>query len=163
MQSGVKTRDCEKGVALIEATLAFLVLVIMLMGIVDIGRLANRYIQISRVAYEGVRYAASIATLDPYNSPNGDATSTVHNQIKLRMDDMIEGYGIDKTDPNATLRTCYTGLAADGPVNCGANVANGTEKMVVVEVGAPFEALFPLLGFVDKVNASASGPYLNAG
>ena len=134
----------ETGAQLIETALALPVILILLMGVVDIGRWLNSYYAVSRVAYESARYAASLAGLEEGENRYGDHAATIQGQVRVRTRDLLELYGLDPEQGHLDIN--YT----------AASLANS----VAVTVQMPFEPMFPLMSFMQRVRGEANAPYL---
>ncbi len=82
----MKTRIIKstKGQALVEMAFVLPILLLILMGIVEFGRIINSYLVITNAVREGARYAAIHSTDEQINLVISDLTSTL-NQSELNI------------------------------------------------------------------------------
>ncbi|MGA1192397.1 MAG: TadE/TadG family type IV pilus assembly protein [Bdellovibrionota bacterium] len=135
------------GTALTEFAIIFPILFVLLLGMVDLCLWLQSHIVLSRIAYEGVRFAAE--------APNvSDQSPAVLNRItKL----------VAEVDPDE--RIFLSGYSAEVTViDLDPNPDNHIPGVQVI-IRAPFQGQsIPLLHYIpflgETVHASASSPYL---
>lgn len=129
----------------------------MLMGITDLGMALNAHLTLGRIAYEGARYASSIAQLEKVaaNTNAEFIASPGHKRIKDRVELLLQRQNIKLSDlPEGFLRTERVrkediGTSAD---------------QVRVTLRVPFRTIFPFLQSVmPSLTADVTGPYLYVG
>ena len=84
----------DQGAAAVEFVLVLPVLLLILFGIVDFGRLMHAKLQLAEAAREGVR-AAALVTVD-------EGRSTINDIVGGMSSDMDQPYGISGCGPSAT-------------------------------------------------------------
>ena len=142
------TRAPERGASLVEMSFLVPFLLVMIILSIDLGLMLNRYITLSRVAYEASRYAARTPGYHEM-VPDGQTTFNLSTEEGLtdRVDDLLEGYEISET---VTLIAEF-----DSSVN-----------RVNVSLGTSVDFRFPIVKYVTGYGDSlpmtvrVSGPYL---
>lgn len=145
MESGVSRRG-SRGAALLEFSVTLPALLIIILGILDLGSLIYEYMSVQRVAYEGARYAASLADLEegpgylPAPEEGPPVLQTVHGQLRTRIERLLDDGQLDGNE--ATFSTLRQG------------------DIVSVTVSVRHTAL--ALKWLDQneVSVSSSAPYL---
>ena len=149
----------ERGTAFAEFLVTFPFLVIMLMGITDLGMALNTHLTLGRIAYEGSRFAATVALLEK-PAAAGDSVDTDseavgkpgHQSIRQRVNDLLDRNEIDR----AQLPADYLSTARIPKEDIGA-----TADQVRVTIRVPFQTMFPLLrGLLPSLSSEVTGPYL---
>jgi hypothetical protein len=90
----------QRGTAMVETIAALPLLLLLFGGVYDLGMLIHSHSRASRIAYEGARYAASLAGL-PYQSETGE--HSMHSRIQERLEQLMQSYGIDSTNANVEV------------------------------------------------------------
>lgn len=145
----------QDGNAFTELAIVLPLLLLLIMGTVDLGRILNEYLTITRIAYEGTRYAASVAELEPGQFTVAASTPQSHQAVRERIGTLLERHDMSPTSSGITISTAlYDKDAFAHPTIAG------YDKVVHVRISVPFNSWFPLLDFMDEVSAEASGPYL---
>ena len=157
----------EAGIAILELLIASPFLFILIIGVIDIGRLINQYLLLNYAVSAGVLEAMSQPNLTPgkfvKGTPNQICPSTVtdpvatpdtqHQKIQERVINLVQ-----LTDRALSGNVCVRSTLQIAPT-----VANDPrEKTVTVEVFTDYNALFPLFNGLPIVLQS-TGPYLVAG
>ena len=145
-------KNKQSGTSALEASLLIPVFILLIGAIVDIARWYNLHIQVSRIAYEGARYGASLNGLSEHNPGNEDNFSPnnynhgVDSQIYTRIDILRESRGIpaDKFSSKA-YRTSVPDTKGD---------------LVKVEIQMQFEPIFSVFFWNKNVKSRARAPYL---
>jgi Flp pilus assembly protein TadG len=151
-------RASERGHAAIEMAFVLPFLVLTVFGIWDLGRATFQYLNISRVAYEGTRFAAAVSQLEDQwcggtginsapcaavSAPLPEVDGAVpagHQRVRERVSQVMARYGmhaqklITKKDPDTNT--------------------------VTVSLSVPFEPWFPAFSFLTTLGTEATGPYL---
>lgn len=121
----------DRGASLIEFAILAPVMVLVVMGVIDLGRAYQMQIRLENAAREG----AAFAQLDP-NFVTCGVTGNITDQA-LREDDRMDGdVRVFAEDENGDLTVELTGCAGD--------VARQGER-VLVEVSATFDVLTPMV------------------
>ena len=154
----------DAGVALIEFSIALPFLLLLTMAIWDLGRALNEYLTVSRIVYEGTRYAASVPGLETPNTPAANVTEgnsaglsnaaipvnvSTHQRVRDRISQLIARYGIPANEANITTKVVKdrTGALANNSVTVG--------------VRFRFRSNFPLLDqLITQIGADSTGPYM---
>jgi Flp pilus assembly protein TadG len=155
-------RPRSRGQALVEFALVLPVMMLVLLIVVDFGRLFFAYISDVNAAREGASYAAMHAADSPY-----DATTyyTGVQQAALAQAN-AQGQGGGGTLAVASP-ACFSPSAPSNPIGCNvaAQFAGGSGDQVTVTVSQPFSFLTPLInnffGGSLTLTASATAPVLN--
>src|SRR5258708_1124929 len=99
MPSVTQTTDSrkrrQKGSAMLEAALTFLVFIVMLLGILDFGRMVWSYTLISYAAREATRYAIVRGS--------GTSHQATSDQIKAIVTSQAPGLGLDTSNTAVTF------------------------------------------------------------
>ncbi len=145
----------QKAVGLMESAIIIPVFILLTFAVFDIARWYNLHHQISRIAYEGARYGASISGLKPhsFNSeeesvnfyPNNKG-EPIDGQIYTRIDILRDNRGLDPV--RFEVKAYRKDLNSD---------ENDT---VVVEVKFLNQPFFSLLNIYKDVKVIAEAPYL---
>ena len=125
----------QRGQALVEFSLAVIVFLVLLMGVVDLGRGIYMYNGVSQAAREIARVTSVHPGADPtvkatWSAQMASVVSTQENLIPNLGDPTIQCFTID----GVTAATCTTG------------------NYVQVQVIAPYKAVTPLLGLFGTWN-----------
>lgn len=148
----------ERGVAVLEFMIVLPLIFFFSVAVVDMARWVVRYVETSRVAYEGARYAAgvkdmpeAVAIVDPYGEDF--IPSDAHGQVVTRMQRVMTEQDMDPLQVYLRVER----LPADA------------ENAVLVEVRVPFEpysarflgiGLFQILAQFNRCRAEVKAPYL---
>lgn len=128
----------QRGQALVEFSLAIIVFLVLLMGVVDFGRGIYMYNGVSQAAREIARVTSVHPGADPtvkatWSAQMTSVVSTQENLIPNLGDPTIKCFTID----GVTAATCMPG------------------NYVQVQVTAPYKALMPLMGLLGTWNMSS--------
>lgn len=125
-------RHAQRGSSLVETSIVMVVLLLVLFGIIDFGRLMYTYAFVAQLAREGARYAivrGSQCTLLT-NCPN--VTSA---QIATYVQSLSEGATTASAISSSTTWTCPNGQTSSETPGCTANVT----------VSYTFNPIFPYI------------------
>jgi hypothetical protein len=150
----------QRGVALLEFSLVAPILVIFVVSIVDLGRALNFYMYLTRLSYEGTRYASAITGLE-----TGECITPLHS------------VSCPGRPLHALVAARLQPLTTDGPVQPEAVLLRttlfnstypfpgltGQDEVVEVIVRAQFEPIFPTLFFLRNMSARTVGPHARVG
>ncbi len=147
----------ERGNSIIEFLLCFPFVFVVFVSTVDLGRALNTYFTITRVVYEGARFAGQVGGLEvaAITSASTAVGNPGHQRVRSRVDILLQKYGMDPgvigvQDPNYL----YTERLQPA----------GDRDQVRVRLRIPFQPIFPLLqGFLGILGTEATGPYLFMG
>ena len=131
----------ERGVAMLEFTLVAPLMALMIVATYDLGNALNQYLALSRVVYEGARYAATLPGLEVTKVSGVDASTPNHNKVRDRVIDLLQRAGFDSSATSVQTE-------------------NKTNLWVTVTVAKQYHSMF---GFFDSmtIQVSASGPFLS--
>ncbi len=157
--------DAESGVALFEFSIVLPFLLLFIMAIWDLGRALNEYLTVSRIVYEGTRFAASVPGLETPTTVSAGVTKgetdglinavvpldvVTHKRVRDRISQILVRYNIPFSDANVK-----TQVVKD---YSGGGVPNFT---VTVGVRLRFRSNFPLLDqLLSQVGSESTGPYM---
>ena len=117
----------QRGVALIEFALALPVLMFLLIGLIEIGRLAYFGIELGNAAHAGAQYGAIPGKAGDFTGMQTIATNDGQNTIDPAM-----------TATASNVCTCWTGTSqSPSPPTasaCGSPCTNGGRKQTYVQV-----------------------------
>ena len=162
----LREKSDERGIALMELGVAIPFFLMLIIGVIDIGRMVNQYLLLNYAVKTGVLNAMSTPGLATgsyvkgtpnQNCPAGigsDATAdTRHQQVQERMQQVIN-MANEATTGTFCIRSALTldGVDSNDPY----------QHTVSVEVQAKYNAFFPMLKNMP-MKISATGPYLVAG
>jgi Flp pilus assembly protein TadG len=134
-----KTWRREAGSALIEFGLAFPVLMLVLVGTADFGRIFYTYITVANAAHTGAEYGAASA-------PKTNDTAGI-NQAALNDATDLTGVTITSTP----FCQCSNG----SPVNCATSSCSPLRYYVSVTAAKTFHTLIPYPGIPSSSNVTA--------
>ncbi len=148
-----------------EFAIAFPLLILLLMAIIEFGRLAFTYSEVWSAAREGARFATTVGDNDGNGLPNfidcpqilGAAQSKVTFHPLTASD--IEVIYEDQASPPNTIASCQTPPAPPAktppnPVDAG-NIDPGTQIKVVVH--STYDSIVPLVGvFLDGLSLDST-------
>lgn len=145
----------ERGNAIIEFLLCFPFVLMVFMCSIDLGRALNSYFTITRIVYEGTRYAGQVAGLESGTYPDFNSTTGKpgHRLVRARVDQLLFRYSINPGTLDPTYLETKMTLRNTSIVN--------DRDRVYVSLTIPFEPLFPICGlFLNNLTANSTGPYL---
>lgn len=142
-----------------SATLPLLVTVLFMTF--DLGLCVQQYFRVSRVAYEGARFAATIAGLEEGHFKTGqdeNLNPIPKQQAKLRdrITTLLSYYQLPGEAGGSVIVTEY-GL--NGKPSESEQVDHTVERLIFVKVEVPYQAISPIFPDIT-VTVTASGPYL---
>ena len=138
-RSNVKS---EQGAALLECTIILPFLVMMIAATYDLAGALNQYLTLTRIVYEGARFAATLPGLElngVHTSVNQDQH---HNDIRKRVVSLLEKQGFNPAE--------FSVISTE----------NSQNEWVTVSVEKPYTGQFR---FFDNLplRVTATGPYLS--
>lgn len=155
-----------RGAAFIEAVLVIPVLLLLIAGMIDIGRWFNMHMAVSRIAYEGARYGASFPGLTRVNAPVGSGGGGVsasgtgggssgavvgeyaNLQLATRIIDLARAKGMNENELTVVQ-------------SARMSLPNQSQDVVYVEIVMPFRPFFAhLVPSGDWIRVVAQAPYL---
>lgn len=146
MQHEKRKLNSEKGVAMLEFTLIAPLMVLLMIATYDLGNALNQYLSLSRIVYEGTRYAATLPGLEvtganttEYVAANADTMN--HNKVRERVRNLLIKSGFNVSA--ATIRT-----------------ENQNNEWVKITVSEDYNSIFGLFRTLP-ISVSASGPFLS--
>lgn len=104
MKNLMKLLNSKKGQALVETALTLPLLLLILMGIVEFGRIFNAYLIVTNASREGARYAAINSTDTTVNSAITNLTQT-----------------LDQSQITVTINPTQAGRTSGNPVTVTVN------------------------------------------
>ncbi|MCB0331898.1 MAG: pilus assembly protein [Bdellovibrionales bacterium] len=125
----------ESGTALVELALCIPLLVTMFVGIFELSAWLNQYLAVSRLAYEGARYASTVPALQD------NSESSTARDVMNRIEQLKVQYSLPETTTSQLTRT-------DG----------SEDNSVLLTVSAPHQ--FTLLPMSTTVNVKVKMAYL---
>lgn len=152
----------QEGATLVEFAVVLPLLLLLIMGIIEFGRLAFSFAEVWSAAREGARFATTAGDNDGDGYPNFvDCDGITAAALgKVTFHPLTAGdVSIVFTDGSSDLADCATPPAPPiktppNPIDAG-NLDPGTE--IVVSVSASYDAIVPLVGgFVDGVSLSST-------
>lgn len=144
----------EKGQSLVEFSLVFLILIVMIIGFIETVIFIHTYNVLADAAKEGVRYA--IVHGSSNSSPSGPSCAGSGCAAITG----APGTGVVKTYAQYSLHstTTMTVTANYNPGNAnGATACNTAPCLVQVTVSYPYQPLFGVAWATVTVNAAAEG------
>ncbi len=156
----------ERGIAALELLVASPFLVVLVIGVIDVGRLLNQYLLLNYAVSSGVLHAMSqpslavgsyVAGTPNQVCPSGSGAlatpDTRHQEVQERVRDIVNL-------ANEALNSSYC-IRSTLQIAPGF-VGDPREKTVSIELVAAYHAFFPLLNGLP-MTLQATGPYLLAG
>ena len=153
----------EQGAALLEAALCMPLLLVLVMGITDLGRYINTHLTASRLAYETSRFSAVVPELEkgtmvvdfnefgvPAGAVQPNQTLIVHRVSRMVKQLNARGKVIDQVHIAAFFRD-----------DCTDDANSPDNKAIRLEVEIPLTPLFPLIS-KTSVKARSNSGYLYA-
>ena len=137
--SAKKNRRPEAGSAIIEFGLAFPVLMLLLVGTADFGRIFYTYVTVANAAHTGAEYGATSA---PKTNDSAGISQAALN---------------DSTDlTGVTITSQPVCQCSDGsPVNCATTSCSPLRYYVSVKAVKAFQTLIPYPGIPSSTNVTA--------
>lgn len=137
-----KTCGDEKGTTFIECAIVLPFLAFMVVATYDLGGALNQYLSLTRVVYEGARYAATLPGLELGEYTVVASNAQNQNHVRDRVVDLLRRSGFDP----ATFTVVRT--------------KNDNNQWVSITLERPYQSMF---GFFNNmpIRVSASGPYLS--
>ena len=130
----------ERGQALVELALLLPVLLLLLLGAIDLGRVWHSQITVENAAREGALEAAFAPTSyhagQPCDGPEDEDSSSSGNRVMCRIMNEVTGTLIDVTPADVTM-SCAAA--------CSAGTAVSPNK-VTIEVEGHFSLMTPFMG-----------------
>lgn len=160
-------RSFERGAAMAESALVIPILLLLIMGVVDFGRIINTHFAASRIAFEAARFAASVPQLEKGSfaiavEASGSAVvvegAPAGNQLRVvtRLERLMRQLNAQRElVKQVTIRTGYQD-------DCANKANSASNKAVHIDVEIPFKPLLPLIS-VPQIKAHADSAYLFAG
>ena len=133
-----RTLKKENGVATMETVIVLPLLLLLFLGISEMGYMLCKQIEISKITYEGARYAASLPGLDA-----GDLT-VYKTRVLERMSQLYSFYGMNEDESAANVEY----------VNIDGNM------YIRVTLSSTYKPITPLLSEFTNINSQANAPYL---
>lgn len=130
----------EHGAVLIETALVVPLLVFMLLSVFDIGLMLCKHMEISRISYEGARYAASLPGFDQTLVNN----ATYEFKVNQHMQRLFSIYGLSAEESQVDLN--YTKV--------------GEVSHIQVSFSTAYSPLTPLFSAITQLRTQANTPYL---
>ena len=150
------SQRCERGASIVECAMVLPFLVVLLMGVVDIGRAVSTYLALTQVAHEAVRFAAVQPNLEQgnYSSPvpvSAVAQANVESRVRI----LLQDQELDLSAADFQLHSEFKPLP--NPADGGLPLAQ--DDTVAIQLQISFETLFPLFPSLP-MTVRARGPYL---
>ena len=144
-------RKDEGGAALIEFGIVLPLVLMLVFAATDLGLAIDRYLSLTRVVYEGVRYGASLPGLEvgvftPDMFEGEGIGSSMQGRLRNRIATLLEKHGF--TPQDATVTTIFVQDGGGNP-----------DDIVAVSIQVNLDPYFPLYDSLS-INVDASGPYL---
>lgn len=142
------SESSERGVAMVETCVVLPFLFFLIFATYELGAALNEYLTLTRVVYEGSRYAATIPGLEKTDvtDPNsyygtGKVNPIYQTKVYDRVTDLVNRNGFDS---NSVTIKLY----------------NENDEKVSVSVDKEFVSIFGMFNGL-RINVSASGPFLS--
>lgn len=140
----------ERGASLLEMTLIVPFLLGLIVMSIDLGLMLNNYITLSRVAYEGSRYAARVPGY--HDRLDGGTTVDLHGDQDLidRLDALLESYSFEPIGDGVSLTAEFS----------------STDNQVRLRLDTSLAFKFPVskffAGYGERLSmkVNVAGPYL---
>ncbi len=151
--------ETESAVAIVEFVIIYPFLLLMLMGITDLGSALNTHLSLGRIAYEGARFAAGLPQLEKKLDGNFIKSSEADQYrtfrlVKERMDTLLTLAGYDLSDLPADYLWMRRERNSAGPLDPYDEVEVRLDKI-------PFNCVFPLMHvFIPDLSTEVRGVYL---
>ena len=149
-----KHLNSEEGNALVEFAICFPFVLLVFICSIDLGRALNTYFTVTRIVYEGTRYAGQVGALEVGSYPSVTSASLQpgHLLVRSRVDALLLKYDINP----GTLPANYLTTSRIQTV--------GSRDTVQVSLKIPFKPIFPLFAqTLGILGTDATGPYLFLG
>ena len=137
--SAKKNRRPEAGSAMIEFALAFPVLILVLLGTADFGRIFYTYVTLANAAHTGAEYGAASA---PKTNDSAGISQAALNDSQ------------DLTGVTITSQP-YCQCSNGSPVSCATSSCSPLRYYVSVRAVKTFQTLIPYPGIPSSTNVTA--------
>ena len=94
-------RKASRGATLVEFAIVTPTLIICLFGMFDLSELLQNYLNLTRVAYEGARFGASVMSLEEgqFSNPTPEMAQA---RIRSRVETLLQAYHLTSYAPQIT-------------------------------------------------------------
>ena len=151
----------EQGTSIIEFAICLPIIVILLAGTLELGRMLNSYLTINRVAYESVRYASSQAQLECGLYKTETDAPELHQLVRDRANLLLRRNGLDEAQGEQLITELK--FVNNSAFTSDARFLN-QELQVRVSLGIPFQPIFGRgfgsFAYVDLLRTQTTGAYL---
>ena len=153
----------ERGSVIIEFATTIPLIVTTLFTMLDLGFCLNEYLKISRIAYEGARYASTIAGLEEESNVSDSqnlsfitSATNQHAKVHTRIQTLLERNSLPNDLSEISIRTEYglNGTPSGSPLT-----AHTIPRVIRVRLDVPYHPIFPMYPTLRMV-VTRSGPYL---
>ena len=153
--------DSQCGTSIIEFAVCLPMILVLLVGTVELGRILNTYLTVNRVVYEAVRYASARSKLEcGVFSTEADAPS-VHMLIRDRANLLLRRNGMDEVQDEQLITELR--FVSNSSLTSDSRFL-GNELQVRVSLGVPFQPIFGSslspVAFVNMLRSQSTGAYL---
>ena len=129
----------ERGSVMSEGAISLSALIILMIGVFDLGSALNQQLTVSRIAYEGARYGSSLAGLEQCTA--SCSSLPLHGNIITRLRTLLTQSGFNPVQ--AQLVTTF----------------NSTSREIMVSVSYPYRSVFPA-SFVNNTYSEVRSSHL---
>ena len=140
----------EHGTAMLEFAIVLPFLVFTVFSGIETARALRNYLTLSQVAYEGVRYAASLPGLEvgKFDAANVPGSTSQQARVRRIIDEILVEYELSTSAAEVTSE--HLAVIADG----------GPDNRVTIQISANYVPLFSF-GFPSiPIQVTATSPYL---
>jgi Flp pilus assembly protein TadG len=140
--------------AIVEFAIVFPVLIVLLVGLLEVGRMLFIYSAVTNASRNAVRYASAYGRVDSvankytYNDCAGIRDKAIKSAYLMKPADLTVTIKYDSGPGTGFYDTC------DGNLDTGITVSTG--KRVYVEVAAQYKPMVKLIPFPDRTFTSKS-------
>lgn len=161
----VGTNKKERGNLAVEGAIVFPVIILLVFGTLDFGRVTERYFALSRVAYEGARAGSTLAGLGegdyqricpgatPVLYPCMQSIDNTHYELQDKIGSLLTANGFSDLS-RLDIRTSYS------PAMGGNSTMNAGSNYVTVDIRVPVPLVTSIFGNELFLHVAATAPYL---
>lgn len=153
----------ERGSIVLEFAATIPLIVGTFLTMLDLGFCLNQYLKVSRIAYEGARYASSIAGLNEGiclsdNTSNSCVSDRTNQQGKVhtRVMTLLQDNNLPSDLNEVSIRTEFW---MDAPQVGSEQESHPYPRIIWVRVSVPYHPIFPMYPHLN-MRVTRSGPYL---
>ena len=139
------TASSRRGQALVEFAMVTLVLLMLIFGVIEIGRILLVYTTVTDAARQGARYAITHGTPPAGPSTTGTATNTDVGNMQTAVQAVVKSFlaagTVNVNSAGLTIATTFPNMSCAGATPSSACSGTTPGNLVQVTVSYPYDLL----------------------